>query len=261
MAGLWGCGAELHTQANAAGDTSYTVDNLQAELTNVLQPRAGIYSNRPLGGADNLDKWDAVHYASLLRGMQVAHQFYAQPSLPTLVHLILAELAAESSGDYTAMGGSAVGVLQVTPSTVQADYVHHGLTLQAFDGATVMDPQGSIDLTDPGENVALWAWSTRTSVTAGESADEIAANMHRKTTVTRDFGNAHLAWLAGPGYDRHSLDPNSSIGQAYKDYHDRIEDYFVQSGWGTAASFEALLGTPVGSSLVLFRDAPAGFKP
>ena len=38
--------------------------------------------------------------------------------------------------------------------------------------------------------------------------------------------------LAGPHNDRH----NAAQAAAFKDYHDRIEDYFVQSNFGTADS-------------------------
>ena len=234
-----------------------TAANVRDYLTSALQARSGLYSNRNLGGPTNLALWTPAKLDQLQQGIATARQFY--PNIPpqTLAKLIIAEGAQESTGDFSAgilpgqtdfsqaaTNSNGLGFLQVTPKFAVQDFINYGTAIKAPDGSTVVDPKGPIDLANPAVNVALWAWYTHNAVAAGESMAEVALG-HAGSPVTRDFGNAQWSWLGGPHNDRH--DPSTAGG--YQDYHDRIKDYFVQSGFGSAAEFEALLSTAVSGSL------------
>ena len=226
-------------------DTNYTATMLAADINTVLQYHTGIYSNRPLGNSDNIALWTPDQVARLYQALVVTHaSSYAMLALPDLAHLVLAEAAAESTGNFNlGIGGAQSGgwgLLQVTPDTVVVDYNNHGLALQTAAGAVLLDPNTSHNLADPGVNALIWGWYTKNAVAFGTSANQAAAG--QRGTVVPDYGNALFAWLAGPGHDRHSETDNAN----YNDYYQRNEDYFVQAGFGTAADFTALMNTNVG---------------
>ena len=228
-----------------APSAAYSMAQLQADLKNVLQLRAPKYSNRNLGNPANVALWTPDKMQSLMRGIQTAQRYFPKIGLVDLAHLILAEGAQESTGNF-AMPGVSVGFMQVTPGTVGIDFKNHGMPIKAADGSVVVSPQSSPDLNDPAQNIALWAWYSSNVVIAGMSLNEVALNNQPFGKVTRDFGNAEFDWLAGPHNDRH----DASKAANFKDYHDRIKDYFVQSDFGSDSQFEALLATPLGSKLV-----------
>lgn len=231
----------------ASGSGAYSTSQLTADMHTVLQLRTPIYSNRNLGNPSNVAMWTPDKIQSLLNGIITAHEvFYPNIGLVDLAHLIVAEGAQESTGDYNLAGWS-VGFIQSTPSTVGVDYANHGTAVTSSVG-TMIAPQTPINYDDPGQNVVTWAWYTHNAVAAGESVNEVALG-NPQGTVTRDFGNAEFDWLAGPHNDRH----NPAQAAAFQDYHDRIKDYFVQSGFGSAAQFENLLNTPVSAQLIDFR--------
>jgi hypothetical protein len=227
------------------GDTNYTPTMLAEDIDTVLQYHTGIYSNRPLGNSGNVALWTPDKVALLYQALVVTHTSgYTAIALPDLAHLVLAEAAAESTGNYNiGIGGSPSGgwgLLQVTPDTVVVDYNNHGLALRSASGALLLDPNTSHNLADPGTNTLIWGWYTKNAVAFGISADQAAAG--QRGTVVADYGNALFAWLAGPGHDRHIEGDNAD----YNDYYQRNEDYFVQAGFGTAADFTALMDTLVG---------------
>ena len=200
--------------------------------------------------------WTPDKVAQLKKGIDTAQQFYPNIKPQTLAKLIVAESAQESTGDPNAginagqkdwsksQDGAGLGLLQVTPKFAVQDFIKHGTAIKAPDGSVVVDPKGKIDLSNPATNVAMWAWYTKNAVASGTSMNE-AASGAKGSPVTRDFGNAQWSWLGGPHNDRH----DSATAGGYKDYHDRIKDYFVQSGMGGADEFEKLLDTPVSSTM------------
>jgi hypothetical protein len=230
--------------AATAGNGGYSVAQLKADIGTVLQLHAPVYSNRNLGNPANVALWTPDKIASLYRGIATAQQFFPQLSMTDLAHLVAAEGAQESTGNF-ALPGYSVGFLQVTPNTVVQDFTNHGRPILAPDGSAVVTPGITADLTDPAQNVALWAWYTHNVVVAGMSLNEVALGF-KQGGVTPDFGNAQFDWLAGPHNDRH----NPAVAASYKDYHDRIKDYFVQANFGTDAQFEQLLGTSIGTGLI-----------
>ncbi len=234
-------------------DLNYTPAMLTADINTVLQYHTGIYSNRPLGNSGNLALWTPDKIALLYGAMLAAHTVgFGALALADFAHLLLAEAAAESTGNYNlGIGGGANGgwgLLQVTPATVVVDYDNHGLSIADASGHVLIAPNTSHDLADPGVNTLLWGWYTKNAVAYGVSANQAADG--QRGSVLPDYGNVLFAWLAGPGHDRHSETDNAN----YIDYYQRNEDYFVQSQFGTAADFTALMNSQVGHTPAAWQD-------
>ena len=252
-------GGNTTVDANAAKPpVTYAIDNLAADMNNVLQQHMPVYSADNLGNPANVALWTPSLLASLYDGLVASQAFYPNLSLQDLAHLILALGATDSTGDYRLSNNSSVGYLQVATSSCEADYIAHGLAIVGPDGQ-LLSPS-SISLNDPGANVVIMAWYTRNAVSAGESANEAAAGQHLPG-VTRDVGNAILSWLVGPGSDRHALVSGSDAANRWPAFYNRILDYYVQGGFGTQASFDAILNTSLPSTLEAFKDAPANAFP
>lgn len=233
---------------------TYTLANLTVDMNSVLKAHSPIYSSSNLGNPANIALWTQPELQSLYDGLIATQAFYPSLSLQDLAHLILALGATDSTGDYRLVNGSSTGYLQVSSGSCQTDYTNHGLAITGPDGQLVSPT--SENLTDPGANVAMMAWYTRNAVSAGESANEVAANLHDHT-VTRDVGNGILSWLEGPGQDRHTL--SGSAATNWSTFHDRIMDYYVQAGFGDTTSFETILNASMPATVLSFRDAPSGF--
>ena len=249
-------GGSTTTGSTTSSTPTYTLANLSADMNAVLQARSpsssDTYGN--LGNPANIALWTQSPLQSLYDGLLVTQaSYYPSLSLQDLAHLILALGATDSTGDYTLNNGSTVGYLQVSTANGENDYINHGLAIQGENGELISP--SNISLGVPGANLALMAWYSRNAVSSGESADEASTGAHNHV-VTRDVGNAVLAWLAGPGLDRHSNPPTS-----WPAFYARLADYYVQSNFGTQASFDAIMNTSMPSTLQGFKDAPAGAFP
>ena len=237
---------------------TYSVDNLTADMNAVLQAHTPLYSSDNLGNPANVALWTPSIVQSLYDGIAAMQAFYPSVSMKDLAHLVLALGATDSTGDYRVSNASSVGYLQVGLDSCKADYVNHGLQVNGPNGLSISPT--NTPLNDPGANVAIMAWYTGNAVAAGESANEAAQGLHAHV-VTRDVGNAMLAWLSGPGLDRHTLTAGSDASNRWLAFYDRLLDYYVQGGFGTQATFDAILGTNMPSTLEAFKDGPAGALP
>ena len=174
--------------------------------------------------------------------------FFQQFDLKSFARLIICEGLQESTGDYN-LGCKPVdfndhtshGFLQVTPGSVLIDFKNVGIK---FDDEFDPVNTANFDTSNLKLQVLIWSWYTYNCVNAGVSLNEYvnrkAWNTQGIGGVTADYSNCQLVWLAGPRNDRHS-----NGAAAYKDYHDRITDYFVSSAFGTQADFENLINTSV----------------
>ncbi len=244
---------------STSSTSTYTVDNLSTDMTSVLQAHTPIYSTENLGNPANVALWTPTMLQSLYDGLVATQTFYPNLSMQDLAHLMLALGATDSTGDYRLSNNGAVGYLQVSTSSCQTDYTNHGDTVTGPHGQLISAT--SITLTTPGANMAIMAWYTRNAVSAQESANEAAAGEHSHPSLRRDVGNAILSWLVGPGSDRWALVSGSDAANRWPAFYNRILDYYVQGGFGTQSSFDAILSTSMPSTLQAFKDAPAGAFP
>ena len=232
----------------------YTVADLHADLTAVLQSRPeGPLSGKALGDVTKVALWTPAVTARLYEGLVAANKlFFPKLGLRDLSRLLVAEGAQESTGDYR-LGVVPVrmddfrsqGFLQATPGNVLKDFAAFGVQ---FDPD--MDPKAvtSWNLADPKIQVLTFSWYCLNSVAAGVSLQEYAHRVMWNTRgvgeVTCDYGNLQYTWLSGPRHDRHKSD------KEYRDYHDRIADYFVCAKFGSFDDFERLLRTPTSKTFV-----------
>ena len=251
----------LEDRTSANGQPAYNRAEMDANLNAVLQARPGPRSGRPLGNPANLTMWSEAKRQSLYRGIvQARNIFYRELNLRDFAHMILSESAQESTGDFT-LGVRPIdfndhasqGLIQVTPGSVVLDFLHWGKQVRSTSRQVLLDPNqaAQMDLSDPTTSLMMWAWYTKNCVAIGTSIEEF---QHRTAwnsptgTIVRDFGNAQFVWLAGPHSDRHVDD------SGYQDYYNRINDYFVESGFGSQADFDRLLNTPLSAVRVGMPD-------
>ena len=197
-----------------------------------------------------MDIWGAKEMGQLATRILVATRFYPMLAPRRLAQLIVAEAAQTSSGDHRRnVGGGpgdGQGYMQVTMQSVVKDLHDFGRPLLALGGSTVVTPDGNIVLGRLDQNVALSAWYTRNTVGSRQSLGErllwrdLPYN-HQPTPMMVVFGNAQLTWLAGPRHDRHTPEGAARFAK----YHRRVLNYFVQSGFGDAATYEAAPNAPV----------------
>ncbi len=249
----------------------YTKADMRADLLEAIKTRQPIYSNRPLGNSANAALWTTDKIDQLWEGLFSAwKKFFREFDLRTYSRLVLAQCMQESTGDYR-LGSRAVdftfhgscGFSQITPGSVMFDFHRFGRPIRSeLKGRTkvvLADPARTLemDTTDPGLCVLLMAWYVKNCVAIGVSLNEHA---HRIAwhippagdRVSNTYGTALVTWLAGPHNDY--LTGNGA--RAFKDYGDRICDYFVQSGFGSSDDFfQRLMPTRLERRLVLVTRA------
>lgn len=240
--------------------TDYSKRQMRDDIANVVQTRNGPMSGRALGNPTNLALWTSDKVDQLWEGVVTSWaRFYRKdfPSLRTYARLVIAECAQESTMDYR-LGCKPVdfgdhtshGVIQVTPGSVLKDFSMHGRpirsALKGRTGVVMADPARTrqMDTSDPGLCVVIFAWYTKNSLCAGVSLHEYAHRIAWNIPpgkVKRVWANACLTWLAGP----HNDFETPTGWKSYEDYHNRIGDYFTQSGFGTKDDYERLIRTPI----------------
>ncbi len=222
------------------------------DLTNALAEHDPIKSDRALGRKGGMAIWTDEKVDSLRRGIEAAQPFYPGIAVHDLAKLIVAQGAQECSGDFNLnVGGGpgdGQGFLQVTNQSSLAQFKEYATPIKDAEGKVVVDPKGPIDLSDPAQNVAIAAWYSRNGTSLGQSPDEKYKWNNEGTLPdsSKDYGNALFTWNQGPHNDRHTGEGK----QAFSDYYNRISDYWVTSGFGSASDFDKLLDTPLGAKTV-----------
>ena len=237
----------------------YSSADLMLDVNTVLQAHPPVYSTENLGNPANVALWNQAAVDSLYRGLVVAQaNYYPMLKLKDLAHLLLALAGTDSTGNYNLDNGS-TGLLSVS-TNVSGEFSAHANAVTDSNGIVVADPANLV-LTNPGANVGVFAWSSRNSISAGESTTEIAlGEMHGN--VFRDVGNGIMAWVCGANTDRHRNPQTAGCPtDTYPGFHNRVEDYFVQANFGSVADFETILNAPVPNTLVNFKDAPTSTFP
>jgi hypothetical protein len=241
----------------ATGGAGFTDQQILDMVVNGLASRAAIASFDPnapaarIGDPSKAAQWDLAKAHQLNLGIQTAAQFFPGVAPVDLAHLIIAEGLHESTGDTQknigGKPGDGMGFMQATPQSVVKDFMQFGTVVKAADGSVVLDPTVSPNLADPAVNVALFAWYSANSLAAGTSLDAKLTwgNPANVDPANKDYGNAMLTWFGGPNNDRHAAGSTFNDSQYIK----QTQDYFTQSGFGDAAKFQALLSTPLDSTL------------
>jgi hypothetical protein len=247
---------------------TYSKQQFQQDLFNAMisRPNGGIYSHRALGNTVNIKLWSDEKVRQFYVGVVTAHKlFFNEVTLQDFARLIICESMQESTGDYR-LGVKPVirfddhtswGVIQVTPGSVLKDYFMYGKPIMNIDGIIVLNPKtvDSIDLSDPGICIIIWAWYVKNSVLMGVSMNEwinrVLWNIPL-SGVTQDLGNCMLTWLAGPHNDRWK---NNA---PFADYYARILDYAIGSGFFDQAKFDQLLATKLTPKIIgMYESASA----
>ena len=244
---------------NKPASPDYSPADLMADMNVVLQAHSPIYSTENLGNPANVALWNQAAIDSLYRGLRAAQAtYYPMLSLKDFTHLILALGGTDSTGDYNLSNGN-TGYLQVS-GNVSSEFSAHADVVKDPNGEVVADPANLV-LTNPGVSVAVFAWSTRNSISAGESANEIAMGL-KHGNVFRDVGNGIMAWVCGPNQDRHRNPQTAGCpSDTYPGFSNRVEDYFVQAKFGAPGDLEKILAAAVPTTVLNFKDAPAGAFP
>lgn len=250
---------------------TYSVSQMAADLRRVLKPsdNMGRYSKRHIGDPAKIKLWTPEKYKRLYEGITAGYQYFYGNigfDLKTFARLVLCEGGQESTGDYN-LGVKPIdladmtshGFIQVTPGTVVKEYVSWGMPVgNLIDPKTVQQA----DLSDPGINVALWAWYTYNALGLGMSLKEYGNPQwnSQPSKITKDFGNAQYAWLGGPRNSRYENENEQKRPEnELLDYYHRNLDYWVGAGFGTKEQFDQLVDTPVfpnGVKLKLVRPVP-----
>ena len=240
--------------------SNYSISQFKLDLFNTMKsrPNAGLYSGRALGNSANIPLWTDDKIKSFYNGVLTAHSiFFNNMQLIDLARLIICESCQESTGDYR-LGVKPIdfedhtshGIIQVTPGSVLLDYYNYGKPILDVNKKMILSPSmvKSLDLSDPGVCIVIWAWYIRNGVAMGVSMNEwINREIWYITVggVTRDYGNCLYTWLSGPN---HSRDRKTDPG--FDDYHFRLLDYYIASGYGDKEKYEQLLSTPFEDTII-----------
>ncbi len=232
----------------------YTITSFKTDLMNAMQSRPGLYSGRALGDTSKQALWTDDKLQQFFEGVKTAHRLFFSRELAFLdfAQLIIAECMQESTGDYklnirkpiSFTDHQSQGIIQVTPGSVLLDYKNWGMPIP---GTTLHpDRVESIDLTDPGICIVIWAWYTKNCLQMKMSMNEYINrqkwNSRPSDFVVADVGNCMFTWLGGPRSDR-TNDP-----KGFEDYYLRILDYYVRAGFGSKAKFDILIRKPANKS-------------
>jgi hypothetical protein len=221
--------------------TMYSLSNMVLDFAHVIQSRpVGILSKRPLGNSANLDLWGMNEMQSLYDGISTVHSlFYEEHSQETIARLVLCLGMQESTGDLklNVPSGRSQGFMQVSPESVLADFDTYGQVLPSPYAQLI---PGQVNVTDPGSAVKLWGWYGNVAAHSGVSvAEYVNRDLWNLSAVrcTPTLAHAVLAWLAGPSADM----SDSATKAHFKDYLNRIHDYWVGSGFGSRWKLQQLL--------------------
>ena len=206
---------------------------------------------------------DEEKLKSLLAGITQAHElFFPMFPLKQFARLVVCECAQESTLAWN-LGADengrisanlddhkSYGVIQNTMAAGIKEYQNYGMPFADFDPSKI----SSIDLTDPRVCVLQWAWFTYNTVQAGisltEYANRKAWNPSGIGKVKKIYANVLFNWLAGGAND--VTTPDGS--KAFKDYHDRIQAYWVHGKFGTDAEFDDLINTSIEGEIKYVKD-------
>lgn len=233
--------------------SGYTISQFKIDLFNTMKsrPTAGVYSGRALGNSANISLWTDDKIKSFFNGVLTAHYiFFNRMQLIDFARMIICECCQESTGDYR-LGVKPInfkdytshGIIQVTPASVLLDYYNYGKPILDINKKLILSPSmvQTLDLADPGVCIVIWAWYVRNGISMGVSMNEW---INREIWyipvggVTRDYGNCLYTWLGGNSNNRHiKTDPG------FDDYHNRLLDYYIASGYGDKERYEQLLST------------------
>ncbi len=247
---------------NAQTYHGYTSQQLRKDLMNAMKSRMNTngHSGRALGNDANMSLWTEKEIQSFFSGLVTAHRlFFKDLDFVSYAHVIICECMQESTGDFRlgraptildlSKDHKSYGLIQVTPASVVRDFRDFGKPIcDVLSGRRVIRPgkaaSSTIDLSDPFTNIVLHGAYTTCSLACKMSIRE---HMFRKAwhsvptaSQVQDFGNCLLVWLAGPRNDRHD---KGTGAKSFDDYHKRVGDYFVASGFGTRERFDAILST------------------
>lgn len=245
----------------------YSIDDFTKDWMHAMisRPNEGHFSGRALGNTANQALWTTAKTTSFYNGIVAAYLNFFRSEfadLKTFARLVMCECMQESTGNYN-LGVRPVdfkdhtshGLIQVTPASVLLDYKNYGQPIVDANGKLLVVPSltKEFDLSDPGINIIIWAWYTKNCVIMGVSMNEWVHKdvWHIPTGgVPKNFGNCQLCWLAGPGVGR---EKNKT---AFQDYHNRILDYWVASGFGTVDEYTKHIDTLlVGGINGMYPDA------